>query len=455
MENGAQAEEVKEKIRQTNLDRYGVPVPIQNEEVKAKWRSTNLERYGHEYAIASEQGKAAIRKTNLDRYGVEYGLSNPEVRAKIAATNLERYGHANPFANEEVKKKLRDTSWDRYGVEHPMQNENVSSRAQETLSIRLNAGETFHHRVSKINLAFKELVESKFDTELKLEVRFGKYYADLGNEKVLIEINPTITHNSALSFKCVTSKCSLPCAKHEALEKTYHHNRALAAMAEDRRLIQVYDWNSSEKILGLLSASLEKGWTHHSARKLELRSLKQKDANVFLRENHIQGGLRKQTYCYGLYDSNGALLAVSTFGKSRFGAKEEWEWLRYAVARGNIVHGGPNRLFKEFVKDAVKSGESVISYVDFDHTTKQNLFLSSCGFEEVRLTGPKLMWSKTKTSLVVPETSLLRLGADRLLGTSYGSREKSGLNNHDIMALEGYLPVYTAGNRVFRWEARA
>lgn len=64
------------------------------------------------------------------------------------------------------------------------------------------------------------------------------------------------------------------------------------------------------------------------------------------------------------------------------------------------------------------SPESVVSYVDFNHTT-QTGFLESCGFTYVKDTGPALIWHK-KNQKAAPNTSLLRLGADRILGTSYG-----------------------------------
>ena len=48
-------------------------------------------------------------------------------------------------------------------------------------------------------------------------------------------------------------------------------------------------------------------------------------------------------------------------------------------------------------------------------------------------------------------TSLLSIGADRILGTSYGSKKESGMDNRDIMLAEGFLEVYTAGNRVYLW----
>jgi hypothetical protein len=90
--------------------------------------------------------------------------------------------------------------------------------------------------------------------------------------------------------------------------------------------------------------------------------------------------------------------------------------------------------------------------VDFDHTTAKNIFLQQCGFEELKPTGPSLVW--TKGSERIYNNSLLSLGADRLLGTNYGSPKICGLKNKDIMLIEGWLPVYTSGNRVFRTSAK-
>ena len=105
------------------------------------------------------------------------------------------------------------------------------------------------------------------------------------------------------------------------------------------------------------------------------------------------------------------------------------------------------RLFKEFLNDA--NPLSVISYVNFDHTTKVT-FLNSLGFEESKHTGPSLVYCNVD-GRKYSNTSLLSVGADILLETNYGSAKESGLDNHAIMLLEGFLPVYTSGNRVFIW----
>jgi hypothetical protein len=71
-----------EKLKSTNLERYGVEYTLQSEEVREKSRATNLERFGVEYPGQSEEVKEKIKATNLERYGVEHVLQNLEIMEK-------------------------------------------------------------------------------------------------------------------------------------------------------------------------------------------------------------------------------------------------------------------------------------------------------------------------------------------------------------------------------------
>lgn len=102
--------EVKEKIRQTNLERYGAVNPQQSPEVRAKTQATNLEKYG-----------------------VEETLAAPEVREKIAATNEERYGGPTPAHSPEVVERARQTNQERWGVDWTCQDPDVRRRQLETM----------------------------------------------------------------------------------------------------------------------------------------------------------------------------------------------------------------------------------------------------------------------------------------------------------------------------------
>lgn len=448
VEFAGQSQEARIRREATNLERYGVANPFASAELMAKVRERNLEIYGVEYASQREDVKERIRATNLKRYGSEAAVQSEEVKDRIRATNLQRYGFEWPFGSPEIIEKVNTTNLERYGVKRPLQNPEIQARAAATMAKRIADGTIqMGQRVSKINRNFAERLRSRFDLEVELEVARDGHTFDLylPERKLFLELNPTVSHNADRSFGCMVATHEIDCG-HPATPRDYHQKRALYARDNGLKLLQIYDWDI-DPVERLLAGRLEAGFKRYSARKLDLRTIDRKTANRFLKGTHSQGAVRGQTHCYGLY-SGDELLAVATFGKSRFGSKAEHEFLRYAVARGTIIHGGAGRLFGRFLEDA--QPRSVVSYVDFDHSTGPS-FLVPLGFEETEPTAPALVWSKGNQR--VTSTSLLMQGADRLLGTSYGSREKSGMNNAQIMAAEGWLRVHTSGNRVFLWES--
>lgn len=473
-------EEAKAKARATNLRKYGNESVQATEEHKEKVRQSNLKKYGVENAMMLPEVQEKKKKTNLERYGVEHTLQSPEVRKKIEETCMERYGAPNPWASKHIAEKIRKTVLERYGVEWVNQSEEIKQKrydtnmekygvpspmmlpdsefvkkAQATFAETLKNGNVKHRRVSVINQNFAKMVEDNCQNvdNIDFEASFGKFSADLSinDKKILIDINPTISHNVYKSFGCVIGGCNDDCAKHKIMDKKYHYNRAIEAKKNGISLVQVFDWDDEESIVKMINAKTSKNVMKLSARKLICEKIKQSEANHFLRESHIQGGTKGQSHCYGLFEDteDKQLLAVATFGANRFNKNYEYEFIRYAVREGYIIHGGSGKLFKKFVEDAMPS--SVLSYVDFSHTTNET-FLPSLGFKEISPTGPSLNYYSVKDKKRFSNSSLLKVGADTLLGTDYGTKEDSGLNNNDIMLLEGFLPIYTAGNRVFVWE---
>ncbi len=441
-----QLSEVKKKAQATNVKRYGANWPNQNSSVREKGYKTNEERYGVRHPLQNEDVKAKASDTLQERFGVSHPSYSPELRERLKARFQELYGTDHPFQSEEVKQQLREYYLKHYGKEYPSQVPEIKEKMLESYAKTAASGGA-RIRVSKLNLHWKQLIEDLFKVTVKLEYPLAGKSFDLAipEKKLLIEINPTVTHNSQVSYVCLLAGCDFPCANHKAISQSQHQQRAKLAKAHGMSLVQIYDWDTEESILRLLAGKLKTGFTRISSRKLDLRKISANLANEFLAANHIQGGMKGQLHAYGLFNAE-ELLAVATFGAARFGSKAEFEWLRYAVKADYIVHGASNRLFQAFLADA--KPKSVVSYVDFDHSTALELFLSSCGFIEKKPTS-KLIWSKKKERVF--QTSVLRLGADRLLNTAYGSESECGLDNTGIMLAEGWLPVYTAGNRVFQW----
>ena len=155
VEHSLQSKEVREKGKQTNLEKYGVENPFQSEDIKEKIKATNLEKYGCEnpsqsqdiknkkietcikhfsvqHPAQSEEVKQKIKETNLEKYGVEHSLQSKEVREKGKQTNLEKYGVENPFQSEDIKEKIKATNLEKYGCENPSQSQDIKNKKIET-----------------------------------------------------------------------------------------------------------------------------------------------------------------------------------------------------------------------------------------------------------------------------------------------------------------------------------
>lgn len=220
-------QDVKDKIKQTNLERYGVENPFQDtermknayqeklgvdnpwqsEEVKEKIKQTNLERYGNE----NYRNEEKIKKTNMEKYGSEYGFGSLEIRDKIKQTNLKKYGVENVFAANEIKEKIKEQNLLHHGVEYPMQNPKIANKIKN----KFKNGSTLCkiHETKKKNGTYGK---SKLEDQIydKLCKEFGKenierqiylhkhYYDFRINNSLLLEIHGTYWHNKRPFVEC-------------------------------------------------------------------------------------------------------------------------------------------------------------------------------------------------------------------------------------------------------------
>ena len=124
--------EVKEKIAQTCMERYGTENPMSSEIVQSRIKKTNLERYGYERALDSPEIKEKSRQTCMERYGVPYGCMSDQAKEKTVQTNLDRRGVEHVFQDPEFQKNARKSCLERYGTEHYTQSDDFKSKAQAT-----------------------------------------------------------------------------------------------------------------------------------------------------------------------------------------------------------------------------------------------------------------------------------------------------------------------------------
>ena len=166
------------------------------------------------------------------------------------------------------------------------------------------------------------------------------------------------------SKKIAIEYCGLYWHSDNFKSRDYHLSKVEKCSESDIRLITIFEdeWYSDKgKVKDVLANIIDHGVTTIYARKCTIQSISSKTANMFLKENHLQGSGRSN-HRYGLY-YDGDLFSVMTFSNSNLSRKQyDWEINRYCTKRGFRIVGGANKLFKRFVKDF--SPTRIISYSD-------------------------------------------------------------------------------------------
>lgn len=191
----SKTDERKEKIRNTNLNRYGVVAPLQNESIKEKVRQTNIIKYGVENVFQLEEIQEKLRNTLLERYGVEYISQTDLFKESFKKTSLEKFGVEHPFQNEEVKEKIKETNLERYGFACALQNPEIKKKQMDsffkngttpTSSQQLFIYEILKEKGYNVELNYPLgnvfLDVALFIGEIKIDVEYDGWYWHKGRE---------------------------------------------------------------------------------------------------------------------------------------------------------------------------------------------------------------------------------------------------------------------------------
>ena len=145
------SDEIKQKIKQTCLEKYGVDNYAKSKESKEKVKQTCLKKYGVEYSWQSNECKQKIKQTCLEKYGVDSPLKSKEIRNKCKLTCLEKYGVDNPAKLEENKEKVKQTCLKKYGGLAPICNPDIKNQIKQTCLEKYgvdNYGKSLKHKTN-------------------------------------------------------------------------------------------------------------------------------------------------------------------------------------------------------------------------------------------------------------------------------------------------------------------
>lgn len=424
VEYGLSNKNIRGKIEKTNIEKYGSKTPLQNQEVKDKIKKTCMERYGVKHNLSSAAIRTRINETNIMKYGVSCVLSSDIIKERIKKTNIKKYNVPYPMMNKNIQNKQYETNKLLYGSYTPLKNKNILLKIKET-NIEKYGVETYsqspewkeriqkNHINSRFNIITKNLNEAYtelFDSDDLMFVKntdFMPYYCDYCNdvfyhkhkqnmikcpcqkksgvsiqEKDLLEyIRSLIPDVEVLtnvrdviapkeldiyipSLNLAFEYNGMYWHSTEHKEKRYHQEKVLSCLEKGINLIHIFEdeWNDEEKCNIIKNRIMSKINSTEKiyARKCSVRSVHKEVSDKFVNENHIQGSTIANIHL-GLY-FNEILVAIMTFGKSRFDKNIEYELIRYC-STGTIV-GGASKLLKEFERNY--NPKSLVSYADMN-----------------------------------------------------------------------------------------
>lgn len=241
--------EILDKLKVINQQKYGVDNPFQAQEIKDKIKANNLDKYGVEYTAQVDKVKEKIKQTNLTRYGVTNTAQLDWVKEKSRQTCLDKYGESASSRVPEIREKARKTCLARYGVESASQSPEIKEKIKQTNLTRYNipyfcmSPKCFNYKNnSNLNQNFAKIFIG-YNLDFEREFSLQDYVFDFKIGNYLIEIDPTITHNSTMSI----FNRALP------KDKYYHQNKSIVATNNGFFCVHIFDWWTVQDIIELLN----------------------------------------------------------------------------------------------------------------------------------------------------------------------------------------------------------
>ena len=438
---------------------------LENIEVQEKLKQTNLKKYGCEWQLHSDSSKQKTKQTMLEKYGCEYAQQNKYIKQKSYDSMLKHYGVKFTTQSEKLlkkcKKSRRESEYEKFAAneyvkplftkEQYVKNGNIFSytwkcekchtvfksckndiwfkegavksyaRCEKCYPVNENNGSSFfekqiHQFVSQLGISsLNHLHENrKIISPYELDIYIPE-------KKLAIEFDGLYWHNA------------------DKVHKNYHLKKTELCEKQGIQLIHIFEneWiykqdivkSRLKNLLGIYDKTIY-------ARKCEVREIDPKTSQNFQEQNHIQGAVNSSINL-GLYFEN-ELISLMTFGKSRFNKKYEWELLRFCNKLNYHIPGAAGKLLKYFERNY--HPKSIISYAD--RRWSQGKLYKALGFNLDHSSAPNYWYFKANKLYSRIQFQKFKL--------------KNILQNFDPKFTEiqnmknnGFSQIYDCGNLVF------
>ena len=491
-----------------------------NKEVWQKKKKSNNEKYGSDFVLSSEIVKDKIKKTMMNKYGVTHNTHIEEVfnkqqesafkkeQFKLPSGQLISLMGYEPFALSHLlsqRFKETDFSFDKkptikYMLDDkeciyypdffiPSHNLIIEIKSIWTyfIDLRKNLEKEKYSKLNNFSFEFiiwdkklnRPLTSNEIEEQIKYlkKTRCAKCFKTLkGKQKKFCSVKCSATlketqlrrieTNNGEKFK--RSIFDFLESQNVIFEKTdfgfYHPisnllvmlstNKSQTAIGDETRrtflidtLISIednkthlnifeHDWMNNKTCWeGILKSKLGI-LPKIPARKTEIRKIGANVTRQFLKQHHAQGFCRAKIH-FGLYFKD-ELVAVMLFDTPRFKSEATWELIRFS-AKYTVV-GGFSKLLKHFRQT---HNGSIVSYAD--RTRSIGNVYEKTGFRLIRTTPPSPYYVKR-------EKVLTRFNVfERNLKNVLDNVDEAKTVKENLK-LNGYKQIWNMGNLVYLLE---
>ncbi len=398
-------EKIKEKVKETLIEKYGVDNPFKSKKIKEKIMNKLKEKYGTENISKLEEIKKKKKETIIKKYGVSHQMLSENIKEKIKKTNLEKYNTTHPSKNEEIKIRKKNTFKKKYNVEHPFNLPGIVEKKNKTmiekygttnswlkptkiiLENNLSIKEWYHsqtnlmpsygwimkHFVGRNEISQDELTniisnfhEKKSSLEILSEKIFNLEYYNKKVEKIEKNYKPDFKFSSEIFLNVDGLYWHSDMNK----DKWYHFNLRKDFENANLRIFQFREDDIRDKsdiVKSIINNALGKNANIIYARKCKINTVSQASANVFLKENHLMGTTNAKHL--GLYFEN-KLISILSYKKKRNICKIE----RFCSTINSKIIGGFSKLLSHLEKRYLSTQITQIhNWVDLRYGTGKHL----------------------------------------------------------------------------------
>ena len=413
-----------------------------------KLKQTNLEKYGSTNYLASEIGKIKLKQTNLEKYGVDNYAKSQEYKQRI--TNGDIVTNRNPKLVSRTSRLNYYTSLVDGDVVMPL----FPFDEYEGFS---NPYKSYKWKCKKCNLEFDSILKyHKYlecrickPTGTKMEVFIKQYLDNLNIPYIYRDRNILKGYEIDVyvpSHKLGIELNGLYWHSEEHKDKNLHKLKADLAEQSGVKLIQVFEdefKNKNSIVLNKINNLLKINSKKIYARKCVIKPVKGEEKINFLNDYHIQGN-SNTSINLGLYYENN-LVSIMTFSKERLAlgnktsSEHVYELNRFCTIPNTNVIGAASKLLKHFISNY--NPYKIISYAD-RRWSSGNLY-NSLGFKLISNTEPNYWYTNNFINREHRFKFRKNVLKDKLEFYDDNLTESENMSNN------GYVKIWDAGSKKY------